>query len=200
MGNTLEQSWYRLLLDELDKVNKFYLSQESILARHCDLLGKITHSKKDDLQMETTSTDDSSIEEIASDIQHHLVTYNKDTPITPEMMQDSQQLMDKLQPTSKISNQMLLFLFRSFWTQLEIVRYYVVLNYMTVYKIIKKRNKHLPDMEPIDFLQLLLPQPFYKSKRIAKVIGEKCFSIFPRYYSKRERSTAFTLIFILFRP
>jgi len=51
---------------------------------------------------------------------------------------------------------------------LDAFRYYVVLNYIAVYKIVKKRNKHLHG-EKIDFQRLLLEQYFYGSQKAAKI-------------------------------
>jgi len=50
---------------------------------------------------------------------------------------------------------------------LEILRYYVVLNYMAVFKIIKKRNKVLRTVKSIDYLAILLDQYFYTSVKLA---------------------------------
>jgi len=52
---------------------------------------------------------------------------------------------------------------------LEILRYFVVLNYIAVYKIIKKRNKILSSSIPVDFLHILQDQPFYKSIKLARL-------------------------------
>jgi hypothetical protein len=59
--------------------------------------------------------------------------------------------------------------FTHYCRTLEILRYYVVLNYMAIYKITKKRNKTLVDSKPIDFLSILLNQPFYKSIKLARL-------------------------------
>jgi len=57
-----------------------------------------------------------------------------------------------------------------FCRSLELLRYYVVLNYIAVYKIIKKRNKMLKNTStPLDYLSILLEQPFYTSIKLAKV-------------------------------
>jgi len=52
---------------------------------------------------------------------------------------------------------------------LELLRYYVVLNYMAVYKIIKKRNKMLKTVKTIDYLAVLMEQPFYTSIKLAQI-------------------------------
>jgi len=52
---------------------------------------------------------------------------------------------------------------------LELLRYYVVLNYMAAYKIIKKRNKMLKTVKTIDYLAVLMEQPFYTSIKLAQI-------------------------------
>jgi tRNA A-37 threonylcarbamoyl transferase component Bud32 len=59
--------------------------------------------------------------------------------------------------------------FAHYCRTLELLRYYVVLNYMAIYKITKKRNKTLVSSKPIDFLSILLDQPFYKSIKLARL-------------------------------
>jgi 5'-AMP-activated protein kinase catalytic alpha subunit len=52
---------------------------------------------------------------------------------------------------------------------LELLRYYVVLNYIAAYKIIKKRNKLLKTVKTIDYLAVLMEQPFYTSVKLAQI-------------------------------
>jgi len=59
--------------------------------------------------------------------------------------------------------------FTQFCRLLEILRYYVVLNYIAIYKITKKRNKMLANSKPIEFLPILLEQPFYNSIKLARI-------------------------------
>jgi len=56
--------------------------------------------------------------------------------------------------------------FTQFCRSLEVLRYYVVLNYIAVYKIVKKRNKMLTSS--VDYLATLLEQPFYTSMKLAR--------------------------------
>jgi hypothetical protein len=75
-----------------------------------------------------------------------------------------QQLEASTENISSLSNS-----FERYCRTLEIMRYYVVLNYMAIYKIIKKRNKTLKSCAPIDFTKILVDQPFYKSIKLARL-------------------------------
>jgi tRNA A-37 threonylcarbamoyl transferase component Bud32 len=59
--------------------------------------------------------------------------------------------------------------FKEFCRFLEVLRYYVILCYMSIYKITKKRNKMLKTAKPIDYLTVVMNQPFYNSLRLARV-------------------------------
>jgi hypothetical protein len=59
--------------------------------------------------------------------------------------------------------------FKEFCRSLEVLRYYVVLNYMSIYKITKKRNKILKSAKPIEYLSILMAQPFYNSLKLARI-------------------------------
>jgi len=59
--------------------------------------------------------------------------------------------------------------FDDFCKTLDALRYFVVVNYMAVYKIIKKRNKILFNKPAMDFKLLLLEQNFYTSDGVAKL-------------------------------
>jgi len=60
-------------------------------------------------------------------------------------------------------------LFHDFCKTVDTLRFFVVLNYMAVYKIIKKRNKVLASKPPMDFKLLLLEQHFYTSDGVGKL-------------------------------
>lgn len=60
--------------------------------------------------------------------------------------------------------------FFDFLHLLQLLRYFVVLNYIAVYKIVKKRNKILRATSlPIDYLSILFEQPFYTSTKLSKI-------------------------------
>jgi len=59
--------------------------------------------------------------------------------------------------------------FQDFCRFLEILRYYVVLNYMSIYKITKKRNKMLKNAKSKEYLTVLMDQPFYTSLNLARI-------------------------------
>lgn len=115
-GDMEGTSWSKLLSEELEKINKFYLEKETLLVRQYSQLEKLQEF-------------DNSTEGIAS--------------ASPS--------------------------FTHYCRTLEILRYYVVLNYMAIYKIMKKRNKLLSPSSPVNFLTILLDQPFYKSIKLARL-------------------------------
>jgi len=65
--------------------------------------------------------------------------------------------------------------FKEFCRFLEVLRYYVVLNYMSIYKITKKRNKILKSAKHIDYLSILMAQPFYNSLKLAQLRSRQSY-------------------------
>jgi tRNA A-37 threonylcarbamoyl transferase component Bud32 len=109
VGDLQGQNWTKMLTQELEKINGFYLEKEAELQK------QLKHFEENSDQLSTSQA------------------------------------------------------FAQFCRVLEILRYYVVLNYMSVYKITKKRNKMLRGVKPINYLTVLMDQAFYTSIKLARI-------------------------------